>query len=89
MKTITFKAEYKDGDGICVEVINKAPREARTKADLIAVYVVKKKKGKLLKSEANYYTPDEAQGLAIGLLRAVDVLMEKHYQLFRKTKDKK
>jgi hypothetical protein len=87
-ETLTFKAEYANGEGIFVQVIPKAPKIAKEKADIICMGTVRQnEKKKLKKAIINYYTPDEAMGLAIGLLRAVDVVMDKKFKEFRKDKN--
>lgn len=86
-KGITFRTDYANGDGICVSILNEAPSDARTKADVIALYTVKKKGRKLVESTASYYTPDEAMSVAIGLMRAVETVMTGKYKEFRNEKD--
>ena len=85
---IASKCEYANGDGLVVGIFKKAPKEAKTKADIIGVATVKKKGKKLLKSDVSYYTPDEAMCVAIGLLRAIDLVMDKQFKNFRVSKEK-
>lgn len=84
---VVYKLGYKNKDGIAVGIVKNAPADAITKADVIAVAIVKK--GKKLISETRYFTPDEAMGLAIGLMSAVDEVMDKKFQQFREEKDRK
>lgn len=76
-RRVVFRQEYKDGDGFCVSV-GEAPKEA-IGADVICLHTAKGEKG-----TNNYYTPDEAMAVAMGLLLGVDnTLGYKFYQEFR------
>ena len=77
MKLI-HKDKYKGGDGIAVLIIDKAPQRATEQADVIKLVMAQGSKG-----TSQYFTPDEAMSVAIGLLKAVDVLMIKKYKEFR------
>jgi hypothetical protein len=88
---VKYRVNYKYGEGFAVGVVPKAPRGARTKADVIAVLTIKKtnrgpNRGKL-RGYASYYTPDEAMSIGLGLLKSVDHVMEDHFTHFRKHKD--
>jgi len=85
---VVAQFEYRGGDGIAVGICKKAPKEARTKADVIALIVVKKKKKRVVQSEINYFTPDEANCISLGLHRAVDEVMRSRFIDFRDEKDK-
>ena len=92
MMKVVYKGFYKGGEGFAVGVVKKAPRSARTKADVIAIATIKKtqrgpNKGKR-RGVMNYYTPDEAMCIGIGLIRACDHVMMKHMMHFRAYKDK-
>lgn len=86
-----YSVRYKYGEGFAVGTLNTAPATAGTGADVIVVYTVKRRKtgprkGKL-HGTANYYTPDEAMSIALGLMRSVDHTLEHHYSKFRAEKD--
>lgn len=86
-----YSVRYKYGEGFVVGTLKRAPLDAGTGADVIVVYTVKRRtrgprKGKLHGS-ANYYTPDEAMSIALGLMRSVDHTLETHYSNFRTEKD--
>lgn len=89
MEKIVFKHTYANDDGFCVKILDKAPKEARTKADIIALYTVKKTpEGEIIQSYISYYTPDEAMSVAMGLLQAADSVMGDSYTDFRNKMDK-
>lgn len=73
---ITARLDYKNGEGFITAIV-KPPKT--NPADIIALMTVKGKKKTI-----DYYTPDEAMGVAIGLLRAVDYLLNSNYKNFRK-----
>lgn len=76
-KEVVFRHDYKNGDGFAVSV-GKAPHEA-IEADVICLHTAKGEKG-----TNQYYTPDEAMSVAIGLITGVDaVLGLKFYNEFR------
>jgi hypothetical protein len=78
---------YKNGEGFII-AIGEAPKTAKTKADVVHLITVKRNRhGKLSKSAIDYYTPDEAMCVAMGLLRAVDSVMIDHWAHFRAHKD--
>ena len=81
---IAAKFKYKNGEGIAVGVCKKAPKEALERADVIALMICKNKRGTKGYSEVNYFTPDEAMCVAIGLLRGIDLVMHKKFNEFRK-----
>jgi hypothetical protein len=88
---LVYGVKYMGGEGFEVVIVPKAPRSARTKADVIAVITLKRTKrgshaGKL-RGVMNYYTPDEAMSIGLGLIKAVDTVMEEHFRHFRKHKD--
>lgn len=87
MKLI-HKARYKHGDGFAVFVMKKAPKRIKEKADTIALAtVIKDLKGKLIRSDVCYYTPDEAMTVAIGLLKAVDHELNSMFVDYRNKKN--
>lgn len=87
MKLI-HKARYKHGDGFVIFVLKKTPKRVREKADTIALAtVIKDVKGKLVRSDVCYYTPDEAMTVAIGLLKAVDHELSGTFLEYRKLKN--
>jgi hypothetical protein len=86
-KQIVAQFKYANGEGFVV-AIGEAPKDAKTKADVIRLYTVKRNRhGKLAESSISYYTPDEAMAISIGLLRAVDYVMAEHWLHFRSHKD--
>lgn len=79
MKNILASAVYANGEGFLVGIVK--PPKGRP-WDTIGLITVKNRKG-----STDYYTPDEAMSVAIGLLRAVDVEMGKAYRDYRKDKE--
>lgn len=77
-RKVVYRADYKNGDGFAVSV-GKAPDNA-IKSDVICLHTARGENG-----TNQYYTPDEAFSVAIGLFSGVDaVLGMKFYDEFRK-----
>ena len=80
-----FRRDYPNKDGIQVDIV-KAPKWAKSRADVIRLCIVKK--GKKLVSECNWYTPDEAMAVARGLFHAVNEVMDPYFNYFREEKER-
>ena len=80
--------EYAGGEGFLIGIVRKVPKAAKTRADVIVVATCKSKRG-VKKTEVSYYTPDEAMAVGLGLIRAVDHVMGKHFMKFRRKMDRK
>lgn len=75
-KRLVSKFKYRDGDGFWIYTHKKAPSFCKQPADIISITTIKHKNGKPIKMDDQYYTPDEAMTVAIGLMIAVDSVLD-------------